>query len=39
MPKIAKSKIDRLNTSSRADVNRLGYIGRTPTKKSRDADS
>ena len=39
MPKPHPSKLVVLPGASHANVQRLGYIGRTPTEKPRDADS
>lgn len=39
MSKPQKSKLQVISVTNRANVNRLGYIGRTPTNKPRDADS
>lgn len=39
MQKIGRPKLLLLQGTTRANVNRLGYIGRTPTEKPRDADS
>ncbi len=39
MSKLDNSKLHLITSKNRANVNRLGYIGRTPTIKPRDANS